>query len=77
MLSKHILQEFLRQLDIEKRQLESAWFDSRLRYLEARFTLFSLHQLISTASRNIEKELIDFLIVRWRRVSRYRCAIFT
>lgn len=40
MLSKHIREEFLAQINIAIQHMEEGWYESRVHHLEARYTLF-------------------------------------
>ena len=67
-LTKPCIDECFTRLSVESEKLAAYRPRYRLHYLEARYTLFCLNQILSSKERSIETRLTDFLNERWERI---------
>lgn len=56
MLSKHIREEFLAQINIAIQHMEGGWYESRVHHLEARYTLFCLKNVSKFLPKIMKKK---------------------
>lgn len=68
MLSKHMVDQFLEQINQSERLLETYHPATQLYHVEARYTLFRLRVILSSPPDVIEEQLLTFFKERWMLV---------